>query len=355
VKIIPLTLNGQPSLRKATSREAFNHGTELPLDSLTAILFAAMPAAAGFINDASSWSRRFAVRSVFWRKALDWVVVNAPEAFHPLLILFWTLFFFFFASPARKAIHRQLAIVLPGSSSFLNYLRAFRVFYNFAWTLTDAAVFRLLKAPFTYELEGENFLSNLAAAERAIILTAHMGNYDLGAALFIERFKREIRMVRAPEPDELTAHHVDLSLEQSSGGGVKVDYSTAGTSLSFDLLAALRAGQIISIQGDRVVGEVARSAVQLFGREVFLPTGPFVLSLVGDTPIYPLFIVRIGFRKYKIIAHAPITCSKSDRPREVEISAALLEWSGVLEENIRRNWHQWYAFTPLFQSATPTD
>jgi lauroyl/myristoyl acyltransferase len=305
------------------------------------------PVAARFADDTRPRSRRFAVRGIFWRKALDWAVINVPSLFHPFLISLWTLVFFFFAAPARKTIHRQLAIILPGSSRFMNYLRTFRVFYNFAWTLTDAAIFRLLKAPFTYELEGENFLSDLAAAERAIILTAHMGNYDLGAALFIEKFKREIRMVRAPEPDELTAHHVDLSLEQSTGGAIKVDYNTAGTSLSFDLLAALRAGRIISIQGDRVVGEVARSTVKLFSKEVSLPTGPFVLSLVADTPIYPLFIVRVGFRKYKIIAHPPITCSKSDRSRELAISAALLEWSGVLEENIRRNWHQWYAFTPV--------
>jgi lauroyl/myristoyl acyltransferase len=180
------------------------------------------------------------------------------------------------AAPARKTIHCQLSSILPGSSSLMNYLRTFRTFYNFAWTLTDAATFKLLKAPFTYELAGENFLNGLAATERAIILTAHMGNYDLGAGLFTEKFTREIRMVRAPEPDELTAQHVDCSLEQSSRGAVKVDYSTEGTSLSFDLLAALRAGQIISIQGDRVVGNVARSAARFFSKQVFMPTGPFV-------------------------------------------------------------------------------
>jgi phosphatidylinositol dimannoside acyltransferase len=147
----------------------------------------------------------------------------------------------------------------------MNYLRTFRTFYNFAWTLTDAAIFRLLRAPFTYELEGEDFLNELAAAESAIILTAHMGNYELGAGLFIEKFKRKIRMVRAPEPDDLTAQHLNLSLERSSGGAVKVDYSTEGTTLSFDLLAALRAGQIISIQGDRVVGDVARLATNFSG------------------------------------------------------------------------------------------
>src|SRR5205814_8467944 len=110
------------------------------------------------------------------------------------------------------------------------------------------------------------------------VLTAHMGNYDLGAALFAERFNRQIRMVRAPEPDALAAQHVDLALRESSGGAVKVGYSDDGTSLAFDLLNALRTGEIISIQGDRVVGEVACAAVRCVNREILLPTGPFVLS-----------------------------------------------------------------------------
>ncbi len=309
------------------------------------------PVATGFISDPQPSSPRFAVRGVFWRNALDWGVVNIPAALHPFFIAFWTLFFFFFAAPARKAVHRHLAIILPGSSRLVNYLRAFRVFYNFAWSLTDAAAFRLLKATFTYELVGETFLNELTAAERAIILTAHMGSYDLGAAVFADRFKREIRMIRAPEPDEMAAHHVDLSIEQSSSGGVRIDYNTVGTSLSFDLLAALRAGQVISIQGDRVVGDVARSVIKLFGRDVLLPTGPFVLSLVADTSIYPLFIVRDGFRRYKIIAYAPIRCGK-DRSREIEIAAALQDWSQVLEETISGHWQQWYAFTPVFDGQS---
>src|SRR5256885_6784299 len=146
------------------------------------------------------------------------------------------------------------------------------------------------KARFRYELEGGRFLDRLGAAKGAIVLTAHMGNYDLGAALFAEKFHRQIRMVRAPEPDALAAQHVDLALQQASAGAVKVGYSDDGTSLAFDLLNALRAREIISIQGDRVVGEVSRAPVKIFDREVALPNGPFVLSLVSETPIYPLFI-----------------------------------------------------------------
>ncbi len=82
------------------------------------------------------WSCRFVVRGIFWRRALDWAVIHVPSCLHPLLISFWTLVFSFW----------------PGSSPLMNYLRTFRTFYNFAWTLTDAAIFRLLRAQFTYEL-----------------------------------------------------------------------------------------------------------------------------------------------------------------------------------------------------------
>jgi len=229
----------------------------------------------------------------------------------------------------------------------MNYLRVLRVFTNFAWSLTDAATYRMSKTRFNYELEGGRFLDQLAVARGGVVLTAHMGNYDLGAALFAEKFHRQIQMVRAPEPDALAARHLDLALQQSSAGAVKVGYSSDGTTLAFDLLNALRSGEIISIQGDRVVGEVARAPVKFFNREILLPNGPFVLSLASETPIYPLFIVRTGYRKYKIIAREPIVSFRNAASRDEVIADAMQNWARVLEEVVSCYWPQWFAFTPL--------
>jgi len=229
-------------------------------------------------------------------------VRNLPAILHRPLIWIAAFLFFFVAAPARKSVLLNLSLIRPASWRVMNCLRVLRVFTNFGWSLTDAATYRMSKTRFKYELEGGRFLDQLAAARGGVALTAHMGNYDLGAALFAEKFHRQIQMVRAPEPDALAAQHVDLALQQSSAGAVKVGYSSDGTSLAFDLLNALRSGEIISIQGDRVVGEVARAPVRFFNREILLPNGPFVLSLASETPIYPLFIVRTGYRKYKIIA-----------------------------------------------------
>jgi lauroyl/myristoyl acyltransferase len=293
------------------------------------------------------WWHGLAVHGVFWRRFVDWSVRNLPAAIHPPLIWTATLLFFFIAAPARKAVLRNLRVTRPRSWRIMNYLRVLRVFANFGWSLADTAAYRMSKARFRYELERARFLDELAAAKGGIVLTAHMGNYDLGAALFAEKFHRRIRMVRAPEPDSLAAEHVDLALHRSSSGGVKVGYSSDGTALAFDLLNALRGGEIISIQGDRVTGEVSRAPVKFFDREVLLPNGPFVLSLVSETPIYPLFIVRTGYRKYKIIAREPIVCSRGSGSRDQVIADAMQRWAEVLEEIVNCHWQQWFAFTPL--------
>ena len=290
---------------------------------------------------------RFAVKGVFWRQYLDWAVVNLPFFFYPLPLTFFTLFFFFFAAPARRAIVANLAVVLPGSSRAANYLRALRVLYNFAWTISETAIRRILREEFSYEIIGAEFLDELGAAPGAIVLTAHMGNYDLGAALFAEKFHREIRVVRAPEPYTETAEHLSESLEREGATGVKVDYNTAGALLSFDLLKALREGEVVSIQGDRVEGGVAQISTRLFGAETKMPTGPFVLSLVAEVPIYPLFIARIGCRRYQIIVREPIRVP-STGDREADIGSGVANWCAILEEIIASNWDQWFAFIPIF-------
>jgi len=293
---------------------------------------------------------RFVVENVYWRKVIDWSVAHVPAIFHRPLIWLAAFMFFFVAAPARKALLRNLRVIRSRSWRPANYVRVIRVFGNFGWSLTDTAAYRILKAQFRYELEGTRFLEQLASAKNGIVLTAHMGSYDLAAALFSQKFHRVIRMVRAPENDPRSAEHVDLALQQSSAGGVKVGYSGDGTMLAFDLLNALRAGEIISIQGDRATREVSRAAAKFFGRDVLLPNGPFVLALVSETPIYPLFIVRTGYRKYKIVAREPITSLRGEGSRDQIVAEAMQRWAHLLEDILRNYWPQWFAFTNLSSS-----
>ena len=299
------------------------------------------------------WSRRFAVRGVAWRHYLDFGVTNVPFYLRPVIMFFWTILFFFLAAPARRAILGNLRVVLPGSSPLLNLGRAWLTLYNFAWTISDAADHKLAKTEFAYELDGAPFLAELAAAHGAILLTAHMGNYDLGAALFAERFQRDIRMVRAPEADVETAKHLDESLARAGAGAVKVSDNTTSMALPFELLNAIRAGEIVSIQGDRAVG-TSRSARRVSSARkcALLPDGPFMLAFVAEAPIYPLFIVRTKFHHGQNHHARPAASPwrQAQRGREAVIEEAMREWCRTLESVIAANWSQWVCSSRFFPS-----
>ncbi|MGI8889554.1 MAG: hypothetical protein ACR2G0_02070 [Chthoniobacterales bacterium] len=296
---------------------------------------------------AGPWWRRFDVRGVVWRHYLDFGLTNVPFYLRPVMIFFWTIFFFFLAAPARRAILANLRVILPGSSFVINQARAWLTLYNFAWTISDAADHKLAKTEFAYEVEGGEFLDELAATQGAILLTAHMGNYDLGAAVFAKRFHREIRMVRAPEADRRTAQHLDASLERAGAGAVKVAYNTSSMALPFELLNAIQRGEIVSIQGDRAVANVSQRSARLFGEDVHLPDGPFMLAYVAQVPIYPVFIVRTSFHRYKIIARQPIHCRR-ERGRDTAIADSFNAWSRTLEQVIGGYWSQWFSLVPIF-------
>lgn len=288
------------------------------------------------------------MKGVLWRRYLDFAVTNVPFYLQPVLLGCWTILFYIVAAPARRAVLANLAIILPGSSPVANHFRAFRTLLNFAWTIAEAANYNMNRAEFTYEIEGRERLEQLGAARGAIVLTAHMGSYDLGAALFAHKFNREIRMVRAPEPDKQTEEHFNRSVQRAGDGAVKIDYNTAGAHLAFDLLNALRRGEIVSIQGDRAIAGVASVQGKMFHHDVLVPGGPFTLAIVSEAPIYPLFIARAGFRRYRVIVDEPFFVTRTEDSRDEAIAVAVQRWCRTLEGVIAQHWSQWFAFASPF-------
>jgi len=152
--------------------------------------------------------------------------------------------------------------------------------------------------------------------------------------------------VRAPEHDPET-HAYALELQKKFGERLKVHYNVSPETLAFDLVAALGRGEIVAIQGDRALPGVTSRPTPLFGASVELPAGPFALAMAARAEIFPLFIMRAGRRRYRVVAAAPISCNRSQESKEIVISAAMAEWARVLESTIRENWDQWFTFEAL--------
>jgi Lauroyl/myristoyl acyltransferase len=302
---------------------------------------------------ASSFLHRFQVRGVFWRQGLTWAVNHVPYYFEPLVMMTWSFLFMFMAIPARRAIMKNLRHILPGSTTLGNLVRSYRVFLNFAWSIADTARFNESKGIVDWEFIGYENLQRLVASDSgAIILTAHMGNYDLGSYLFTERLKRPMRTVRAPETDAETQRWVEKSRAKREDVEVNVDYNIDTTSLAFDLLNAIRDNQIVAIQGDRVVEGIAGAPVRFFGIDTEFPSGPFALAMATQAPIYPLFVIRKGRRRYCVRTEAPMYCVRQSRDRDCDLAKAMEQWRDIVEAVVRDSWYQWFMFYPISREVS---
>jgi predicted LPLAT superfamily acyltransferase len=291
-----------------------------------------------------SWYRRFLVQGVVWRRLLRLGVLNCPLWIEPVMIGFWSLFFLLWG-PGRRGVMRNLSAILPGSWPLMNFFRAYRVFWNFAWTIADNMRFRELRVSPDWEFVGlENFEHLHAQEGGAIILTAHMGNYDLGAHIFAENSGRSIVMIRAPETDAET-REFEESHAARTAAGLKIDFSTRSSDLALDLLHALQRGEIIAIQGDRVTPGIAALPATLFGKSMQVPAGPFALSMAARVPIYPLFIMRLGRRRYRLLTSKPFEVTRT-RDRAEAFEKGVAQWTEELEHAVHNAWFQWFTFQP---------
>ena len=290
--------------------------------------------------------KRFFVHGVFWRQLLRWGVVRIPYFLQPIVMAGWSGIFLMMGKRERSALRENLTLIL--GKSWLTLSRAYLVFWNFGWSITEQARFKELRGLVDWEFDGVEHLDRLVRSEEgAIVLTAHMGNYDLGAYLFAEKLKRQLTMVRAPEIDPETDRFESKELKKIESANFVVGYSATSDSLAFELLDAIRARHIVAIQGDRVTQGISTFPTTLFGRETDLPSGPFALAMATHAWIYPLFVIRVGRRRYRVLTEEPFQCLRTGPDRDGDFAAAMERWRIILERVITAHWMQWYMLEPI--------
>jgi lauroyl/myristoyl acyltransferase len=170
-------------------------------------------------------------------------------------------------------------------------------------------------------IEGNEHLLAADAEGRGLVLvTAHLGNSELGGRLLAERFLR--------------------------GGPTPVRFVRRGdATAAVPLVAALRRNEVVALQGDRALGTRGDVLVDFFGAPAPFPLGPFVLARAAGAPVVPAFCLLDPGLRYVVAIGRPIRVSPGGE------TAALGEWVGVLEAMVRRAPEQWFNFFDVWSAA----
>lgn len=284
------------------------------------------------------------LHDAFWTRAMLFVMRWMPAPIitavtYPVVAVIYLL-----AVPQREAIRANLNALMPGKgdSAFAGY----RVFLQFALTYLDRLWHLHFRKKVEWEIIGkEDFEALQKETGGALVFTVHSGNYDIGAGLFARKFGRAIHTVRMPEATASLQklRQEELREEERRQPHLHIHYNEPGGHLGMELCRRLLLGEVVCVQGDRVMGEVAPFPASIDGVTYQIPRGPLVLAEVTGVPCYAVFLSRKSRLSYRIEIGKPFYPG-GRKPKAVEISAV---WLPVMHAFLKQHWDQWFVFEPL--------
>ncbi len=298
------------------------------------------------------WSRRllgpFHVSGAFWFRSHRFGVRILPEpALRVVIALFATLFWITLRK-IRDAVASNLEAALGPCGWWERQRRIHRTFLTFSWCLSERYERLSTDKVFTVEAEGvEEWRERMSVGRGFILVTAHIGAWEVGSMLPASRDGRRIHVVREAETDPRAQQFIE-GLIRSRGGELYTTHFAEDAKLGMDLLDALRRDEIVALQGDRPRAGGRTVETRLFGRPYPLPLGTAALARAAGVPIVPVFVFREGRLRYRCVIRPAIAVAQS-ADRQGDLRAALESFAAGLEAAIRKEPHQWFCFRKLWK------
>ena len=296
---------------------------------------------------------RFYFNGVFWYRFHHWAATTIPG--WVLAILMWPFAFVFYWAlhSVRHALRRNHRMIDPEAGWLTLHWRALRTVHIFSWCLTERYKQFSPGAKFEIEYTGLDIWERVRNEDRGVIVvTSHIGGWEIGSAAAPGASETaEVHVVREREANEKAQAFVEGLLQDLGGHQYTTHFADDNPSLGMDLLAALRDGGVVALQGDRPRAGAQVERVELFGHTVSLPPGPVQLARIAGVPLIPVFTFREGRGQYRVEMREPIPIARTkDRLGDVHEAVQLL--ANDIEEAIRQYPLQWFCFSDITQVGT---
>lgn len=246
---------------------------------------------------------------------------------------------YIFAAGDRRCVKENLKIIFPEKSDREIRRIRIRVFRNFAKYLVD--FFRFTKIDMEYikkNIKTENmhhFDEALSKGKGVIVLTAHIGNWELGGVV-IALLGYPFWVVALPHKHKKVDNFFNFQRESK---GVKVIPLGRAVRQCLDLL---KENKMVALAGDRDFSEKG-AVVDFFGRPAFLPVGPAAIALKTGAAIVPGFMFRNKDDSCTLKIEKPIEFIPTG-DKNKDLLELITQCKIIIEDYIKRYPDQWYMF-----------
>jgi len=286
---------------------------------------------------------RYHVTGVFWFRFHWWGVSVVPKWGVGVIVAVFTCFFFPCLIKVRRAISRNLEAVLGPCGFLRRQLRIFRTFWTFGWCLSERYERLVTDRSFQIDIDLPGWQSLFEPGRGFVMVTAHLGNFEVGSMLPAFEEDRQVHVVREKEADPEAQQFIQELLVRAGGTRYVTHFEGEHALQGVELVHALRDGGIVGVQGDRPRSGGRIVPATLFGRPFPLPAGPAALARAAEAPLVPIFVFRVARLHYRIEIRDPIPVGRSSS-RDRDVAEAMGRVGAEIEWAIRQQPHQWFCF-----------
>ena len=249
-----------------------------------------------------------------------------------------------FDGPKREAVRENLRVVLGPDATKSEIRRTTReVFRNFGLYFAEFFGVRTFGGEFVHKhirlLNAERIDRAVEGGTGAVILTAHLSNWEIGAATLASR---------GYDVMGVAEHHADPKLNEAFQGVRRArGYITIPIEGSFRrCIAALKEGRSICFVGERDIG-VGGVEVEFFGRPTLFPIGPARIALAAGAAVVPGFVIRSPNRDLTVTMEPAIE-PPPEGDRKQKARAMTQSFASLVERYVRAHPAQWGVYNKVW-------
>ncbi len=247
--------------------------------------------------------------------------------------------YYIFAFRDRRMVTDNLKVIFPLKGGREIASIRFRVFRNFAKYLVDFLRFKKLDKKYISNnvkiINLESVKEGLRRGRGVILLTAHLGNWELGGMVISQLGYSLLTVALAHKSPKVDRFFND---KRESKGMEVLPLGKAAKGC----LRGLRHNRLLALVGDRDFTDKGR-VTDFFGKPAILPEGAAVLSLQTGAVIIPGFMLRNKDDSFSLIFEKPLEFNLSMN-RDNDLNNIISKYKSVFEEYIRAYPDQWYMF-----------
>jgi lauroyl/myristoyl acyltransferase len=240
----------------------------------------------------------------------------------------------------RRRVVANLRRVHGPRSALREQVDALSTIANYASCFTEAIASERADTEPRVRVHGEQHMKAALARGGVVVVTAHIGPWELTAQQLSTTLEADVLVVMQREPNARAGELQDRHREER---GLKVLHVGAHPMEALPLVNHLKRGGVAALQLDRVPPNGRVLDVKLFGQRFGAPEGPFRLASLSGALVVPVFARRLGFFDYELLISEPIGLDRRAGPAELELAAG--QAVDAMQAFIRAYPTQWFHFS----------